>query len=402
MYNFKAIEKKWQNSWEKNKTFKAVPKGKKFYALDQFPYPSSLGLHMGHARVYVISDVNARFKKMQGFNVLHPVGYDSFGLPAENAAIQENTHPKVYTEKSIKNLIKQQKKLGLSYDWDRLIMSHTPDYYKWDQWLFLEFLKKGLAYRKKAVVNWCEKCNTVLANEQVIQGNCWRHPSTLVKEKELEQWFFRTTKYQDELLKDLEKLEWPEQIKEMQRNWIGKSQGIIINFPIEKSKDKIQVFTTRPDTLYGVTFIVYSPEHPKVQELIKGTKKEAEIKNFIKKAKKEDKIQRTQDKKGMFIEKYALHPLTKEKIPIFIGNFVLHEYGTGVIMGVPAHDQRDFEFAKTHNLPIKTVIHGKKNVQGRAYEGPGKLIHSGQFNNLKNQDAIKKISSYLVKNKLGN
>jgi len=398
MVDFKKIEKRWQSEWEKNKVFRAIAKGKKFYNLDMFPYPSGLGLHMGHARTYTIADVNARYRRLKGYNVMYPVGYDSFGLPAENAAIKEGMHPRIYTEKAIRNFIKQQKLLGLSYDWDRLVMSHTKEYYKWDQWLFLKFFEKGLAYRKKAEVNWCEECNTVLANEQVINGYCWRHSDCRVELKELEQWFFKITKYADEMLKGLEKLEWPEKVKEMQRNWIGKSKGVLIDFKLDN--EKIKVFTTRPDTLFGVTFIVFAPEHPKVMELVKGTKYESEVREFIGKVVLEEDVERVKDKKGIFIGKYAINPVNNEKVPIFVGNFVLYEYGTGVIMGVPGHDQRDFEFAKAHNIPIKEVIKGG-DVSKEAYTGEGELVNSGQFSGLNSLKAIKEITRYLKKKKIG-
>ncbi len=398
MVDFKKTEKKWQSLWEKDKVFKASARGKKFYNLDQFPYPSSYGLHMGHARTYTINDVNARYKRLKGFSVLHPVGFDSFGLPAENAAIKEGIHPSAYTEKAIRNFIKQQKLLGLSYDWDRLIMSHRKEYYKWDQWLFLKFFEEGLAYRKFSEVNWCEECNTVLANEQVVNGYCWRHSDCRVELKKLEQWFFRTTKYADELLKGIEKLKWPEKIKEMQRNWIGRSEGVFIDFMLDE--EKIKVFTTRPDTLYGVTFIVFAPEHPKVAELTKGTKYEKDADEFIQQFKEERDSERIQDKKGMFIGKYAVNPINNEKIPVFVGNFVLYEYGTGVIMAVPAHDQRDFEFAKKHALPVKEVIKGG-DVSKEAYESEGVLVNSGMFNGVDNAKAIKEIIKYLEKNKMG-
>jgi len=395
MYNFKNIEKKWQSKWEKSKEFQAKESKKnKFYLLEMFAYPSSYGLHMGHARNYVIGDVLARYKRLNSINVLYPMGYDSFGLPAENAAIKEGLHPKKYTESSIKNFINQQKKLGLSYDWSRIFATHQKEYYKWDQWIFLQFLKNKLAYRKKALVNYCPKCKTVLANEQVIQGKCWRHSNTNVEIKELEQWFFKTTKYTKELLKDIDKLQWPNTIKDMQRNWIGESEGTLVNFKL--NNEKLPVFTTRPDTLYGVTFMIFSPEHPKVLELVKGTKYEKKVKEFIKKTILENKYE---DKEGMFIGKYAVNPLTNEEIPIYIANFVLLEYGTGFIMGVPAHDQRDYEFAKKYNIKIKQVIEG--DIKNKAYESEGKLINSLKFNGMNSKQAINKITKYLEQKKLG-
>jgi len=406
--DFMKIEKKWQKAWEKKNVFKAIPKGKKFYNLDQFPYPSSYGLHMGHSRTYIIGDINARFKRMQGFSVIYPMGFDSFGLPAENAAIQYGIHPKRYTENAINNFIRQQKSLGLSYDWSRIIKTHEASYYRFDQWLFLKFLEKKLAYRKKASVNWCPKCQTVLANEQVVNGCCWRHSDTKVTIKNLEQWFFRITKYANELLKGIDKLDWPEAIKDMQRNWIGKSEGTVVYFTLEENNEKISVFTTRVDTLFGVTFLVYAPEHSKVLELISGTEYEDKVKSFIDRVVIQERFERTSDeieKEGMFIGKYAIHPLTREKIPIYVANFVLLGYGSGIVMGVPAHDQRDFEFAKKYGLPIKFVIKPKQTseevIENRAYTGEGILVNSGKFNGLDNKKAIVEVTRHLKEKKLG-
>ena len=356
MIDITKVASKWQKNWEESKIFevKEDSKKKKFYCLEMFPYPSGSGLHMGHALNYSIGDIYTRFKRMQGFNVLYPMGYDSFGLPAENAAIKAKEHPKTYTEAAIKNFIKQQRSLGMSYDWSRIVMTHTPEYYKWNQYFFLKFLEKGLVYRKEAPVNFCEKCDTVLANEQVHNGKCWRHSDTEVKIKHLEQWFIKTTDYAEELLEMVDKLEWPERIKIMQKNWIGKSKGTEIQFKIN-GKDWY-VFTTRPDTIYGITFMVVSAQHPRLMELVTKDQKK-EVENFLKKIvstseKDADKL----NKEGAFTGSYAIHPLTKEKIPVYTGNFVLAEYGGGMVMAVPAHDQRDFEFAKKYNLPIKIVI----------------------------------------------
>jgi len=410
--NFKAVAEKWQRRWEEKKIFRVVedPEKKKFYVLEMYPYPSSTGLHMGHARNYVIGDVFARFKRMNGFNVLYPMGYDSFGLPAENAAIKAKSHPKIFTEKAIKNFIKQQKALGLSYDWDRMIYSHDPAFYKWDQWMFLKMYETGLAFKRRASVNWCPKCKTVLANEQVHNGKCWRHTDTTVEIKDLNQWFFKITAYAEELLNDIDKLVgWSEDVKIMQRNWIGKSKGTIIEFRIEGCDKKISVFTTRPDTLYGITFLVYAPEHPDVAELVKGTKYEQRVKEFIRKVLLQDRFERTaedKEKEGLFIGRYAIHPVTKEKIPIYIANFVLYEYGTGAIIAVPAHDQRDFEFAKKYNLPIKVVINPpmfdlNPEKMTRAYMGDGNMVNSGEFNGMNNRDAIPEINKFLEKNGWG-
>ncbi len=410
--NFQSIAKKWQKKWESKGIFhvKEDPKKKKFFNLEMFPYPSSSLLHMGHARNYTIGDCYARFKRMQGFNVLYPMGYDSFGLPAENAAIKAKSHPNVFTEKSIRTFIRQQKELGLSYDWSRMIASHTPEYYKWDQWIFLKMYKRGLAYKKKAVVNWCPKCNTVLANEQVHSGKCWRHTDTNVTIKELSQWFFKITNYADELLEGIDKLKgWSEDIKTMQRNWIGKSHGTEIHFKINGTDDVIPIFTTRADTLFGVTFMVYAPEHPKVMELVKGTKYEKKVKEFVRKVVLENRFTRTAEnteKEGMFIGKYAINPVNNEKVPMYIGNFVLLEYGAGCVMAVPAHDQRDFEFAKKYNIPIKVVITPedyelKPEKMTRAYLDDGVLINSGEFNGMNNRDAVDEITKFLEKKGLG-
>ncbi len=410
MVDLNKIGKKWQREWEKKEIFrlKTDPKKKKYYCLEMFCYPSST-LHMGHLRNYSLGDCLARYKRMKGFNVLYPVGFDSFGLPAENAAIKHKKEPKEWTEKNIKLIKEQLKSIGLSYDWSRELATHTPQYYKWNQWIFLRFLEKGLVYRKKAAVNWCDSCNTVLANEQVISGKCWRCDNK-VEIKELEQWFFKISKYAEELLRDLKKLkEWPEKVKVMQENWIGRSEGTLVDFKLKDSEEKISIFTTRADTLYGVMFMVYAPEHPKVLELVEGTKYEKKVKEFINKVVIEEKFSRTdesKEKEGMFIGKYAINPLTNEEIPIYIANFVLVEYGTGVVMGVPAHDQRDFEFAKKYGINIKVVI----NPQGydlnpekmsRAYVEEGKLVNSGEFNGENNLDAIEKITKYLEKKKLG-
>jgi len=409
MYNPNKIEEKWQDKWARYNVFRTNfdRKRKKYFVLSMFPYPSGGGLHMGHSRNYTISDAYARFKRMQGFNVLHPMGYDAFGLPAENAAIKSKVDPKKWTFENIALMKSQQYKLGLSYDWEREIATCLPEYYKWNQWIFLQFYKKGLAYKKEALVNYCPSCKTVLANEQVIDGRCWRCHS-LVELKSLEQWFFKITNYAEELLKGLDKLDWPERVKVMQKNWIGKSEGILIKFKLENSKEDLEVFTTRPDTLYGVTFLVIAPEHPKTSDLIKNTKNEAKIKDFINKIVIQDKFSRSEDKEknGMFTGRYVIHPLTHEKIPIYIANFVLLEYGTGIIMGVPAHDQRDFEFTKKYKIPIKVVITPKDkklNVANlkEAYIDEGVLINSGRFNNIESKRAIQEITKYLSGLKLG-
>ncbi len=352
MPSYNEIEKKWQKEWEKEGIFKSVedPKKKKFYCMEMFPYPSASFLHMGHVRNYTIGDAVARFKRMNGFNVLYPMGFDSFGLPAENAAKKQGINPKVYTEKAIATITEYMKALGNSYDWSRTLATHKPDYFRWNQYFFLKFLEKGLVYRKKAPVNWCPACNSVLANEEVVGGKCWRHEDTDVIEKDLEQWFLKITDYADELLNDIDKLDWSERIKHLQRNWIGKSEGTLIDFPIKGSKHKLQVFTTRPDTIYGVTFVTVSPKHKLIGELTVKNKKEVEA--LAKKAQTDEE----KEKEGVFLGSYVINPLTKEEVPIYAANFVVADYGTGAVMAVPAHDQRDFEFAKKYNILIKQVI----------------------------------------------
>ncbi len=404
--DFSVIEKKWQKEWEENKIFevKEDPKKKKFYCLDMFPYPSGAGLHMGHAFTFSLGDIFARFKRMQGFNVLYPIGYDSLGLPAENAAIKVGTHPADYTKKSTENFMRQQKAMGWSYDWRRLVTTCDPSYYKWDQWIFLKMLEKGLAYRKKSAVNWCPKCETVLANEQVVNGKCWRHEDTNVEIKQLEQWFLRITDYSEELLEKLDTLNWPERAKVLQRNWIGKSQGAEIHFEI--NGEPWPIFTTRADTLYGVTFMVVSSQHSRLMDLVTKEQK-LEVEKFLKKLKSvSEKEMENMDKEGVFTGSYAVNPLTKEKIPIWAGNFVLADYGSGMVMAVPTHDQRDFEFAKKYKIPMKVVIQpkdGKLDVKTmkEAFVGEGVLVNSDKFNRLENKMAINEIISYLESKKLG-
>ncbi|MEM2956257.1 MAG: leucine--tRNA ligase [Candidatus Pacearchaeota archaeon] len=401
--DFLNIERKWQKEWETAKIFEVKEKrGKKFYCLDMFPYPSGEGLHMGHAFVYSLGDIYARFKRMSGYNVLYPIGYDSLGLPAENAAIKAGIHPLEYTENSIKNFMRQQKAMGWSYDWSRMIRTHDPEYYKWDQWIFLKMLEKGIAYRKKAPVNYCPKCDTVLANEQVINGKCWRHEDTNIEIRHLEQWFFKITKYADELLDGLEKLNWPERAKLMQKNWIGKSYGLEINFIINGKAWPI--FTTRADTIFGVTFMVVSAQHPNLMELVTPEQKK-EVNKFLKKIKGTSEKE-VLEKEGVFTGSYAINPLTNEKIPVYAGNFVIAEYGSGMVMAVPAHDQRDFEFAKKYNIPIKIVIQPQgvlieEKKMKEAFVEDGILINSGQFSGLKSAEAREKIADYLESKNLG-
>ena len=406
----KAIEAKWQKAWKDSEIFKVAedPKRENYYVLEMFPYPSGK-LHMGHVRNYAIGDAFARYKRMRGLNVLYPMGYDALGLPAENAAIKNDSKPDEWTEKSMAEMRSQQELLGLSYDWSRLVATCRPEYYKWNQWLFLQFLKKGIAYKKKAPINWCPKCSTVLANEQVVDGGCWRCKSE-VEIKNLEQWFFRITDYAEELLADIDNLDnWPERVRIMQQNWIGKSKGTIIRFPIVDSDKTLDMFTTRIDTLWGVTFVVLAPENPLVEELVKGTEYEAPVKKFVKKIVIQDKFTRTaedKEKEGMFIGRYVVNPVTKEKIPMYIGNFVLMEYGTGAIIAVPAHDPRDFEFAKKYKIPIKVVITPESHeLKGdkliRAYTDRGIMVNSGDFNGWNNLEAIDAIGEWLEKKGLG-
>ena len=398
-YNFKKIESKWQKKWEQKKIFEVKEsKKKKYYVLDMFPYPSGEGLHIGHAFVFSLGDIYARFKRLQGYNVLYPIGYDSLGLPAENAAIEAGEHPLKYTEKSMKNFMKQQKAMGWSYDWSRLVMSHDPEFYKWDQWIFLKMLDKGIAYRNKAPVNWCKKCKTVLANEQVVGGKCWRHDDTDVEIRHLEQWFLKITNYAENLLKGLDKIDWPDNAKKRQRNWIGKSHGTEIDFKVNNEKWKI--FTTRPDTVYGVTFMVISAQHKKLKDLVTKEQKK-DIEKFLKKIKSvSEKEMADLEKEGVFTGSYASNPINNEKIPVYAGNFVVADYGCGMVMAVPAHDQRDFDFAKKYKIGIKQVIDGKR-IDQQAHTGSGKLVSSGKFNGLNNEKAKEEIAKFLVSKKLG-
>ncbi|MEN2985261.1 MAG: leucine--tRNA ligase [Thermodesulfovibrionaceae bacterium] len=396
-YNFKKIEEKWQNEWLNHRIFEVDEDSskRKFYCLEMFPYPSGK-IHMGHVRNYVIGDVVARYKKMKGFQVLHPMGWDAFGLPAENAAIKHGVHPAKWTYENIDHMKHQLIKLGLSYDWRREIATCHPEYYRWNQWIFLKLYEKGLAYRKSAFVNWCPSCATVLANEQVIDGACWRCESQ-VEQKELEQWFFKITAYAEELLKDCDKLTgWPEKVVTMQRNWIGKSEGVEVDFPIEGMNTSLKIFTTRPDTIFGVTFMCLSAEHPLAEKLCDDKEVLKRIRN----------LQRDPEvKEGIFTGKYAINPLSKERIPIWIANFVLMEYGTGAIMSVPAHDQRDFEFAMKYGLPIKVVIKPKDfelpEPLTEAYEQEGIMVNSGEFSGLPSIEGKEAVAEYIERNRLG-
>ena len=410
-YDFKSIEVKWQNYWEENKSFKAERDSskKKYYLLEMFPYPSGR-IHMGHVRNYGIGDAIARFMRMKGFNVLHPIGWDAFGLPAENAAIQNKSHPAQWTENNIAAMQVQLRSLGLSYDWDREIATCRPEYYRWNQWCFLKFYKKGLVYRKKSQVNWCNACNTVLANEQVIDGCCWRCDGE-VEDRFQEGWFFKITDYADRLLEGCDRLsgKWPEQVLTMQSNWIGKSYGAEVNFKIKEKNEVIKVFTTRPDTLCGATFIVLAPEHPLVTKLSLGTEQEIAVGKFVNKVKQEDKVIRTSEtgeKNGVFTGAYAVNPLTGEDIPVWSANFVLMGYGTGAIMSVPAHDQRDLDFARKYDLPVRMVIQPKEGPldelnMTEAFSANGAMVNSGSFNGLFSDEAKSKVCEYLEDTNIG-
>lgn len=410
-YNPREIEPRWQRVWEEQDAFRTDEESDKpkFYCLEMFPYPSGR-LHMGHMRVYSIGDVIARFKRMNGYRVLHPMGWDAFGLPAENAAIKYGAQPAKWTYENIAYMKRQQKSLGVSYDWSREVTTCSPDYYKFTQWMFLLFYERGLAYRKKAPVNWCPECNTVLANEQVENGRCWRCDAEVTK-KELEQWFLRITDYAERLLADLDKLEgWPERVKVMQKNWIGKSEGANIAFAVPELGETITVFTTRPDTLFGVTYLVLAPEHPLVERLIAGKETETAVRAFVERMKKTRDFERTAadaEKEGLFTGSYAVHPLTGERVPIWVANYVLMDYGTGAVMGVPAHDQRDFQFAKKYNLPIRVVIQpadGQRLDADRlteAYVDDGVLVNSGAFDGMPNRQAIRAIAEHLKEKGLG-
>jgi leucyl-tRNA synthetase len=410
-YDPKKIEERWQRFWEDQKTFKVTEDASrpKYYCLEMFPYPSGR-IHVGHTRVYVIGDVVARYKRMRGFNVLHPMGWDSFGLPAENAAIKHGIHPEKWTLENIAYMRDSQlKRMGLSYDWDREVTTCLPDYYRWNQWLFIKMYEKGLAYKKRSYVNWCPSCATVLANEQVEDGICWRC-SSIVTHRELEQWFFKITAYAEELLAHCDTLtEWPERVLTMQRNWIGKSIGVEVDFTVDGLGEKLPIFTTRPDTLFGVTFMSIAPEHPMLDALITGKKQADEVRAFCQRVMRLDKASRTdekQEKEGIFTGAYAVNPLNNEKVPIWVGNFVLMEYGTGAIMSVPAHDQRDFEFAKKYNIPVRIVIQnaGKDlDTAGmkEAYVNDGAMTNSGPFDGISNVQGKEKVADYVEKKKIG-
>lgn len=400
-YDFRKIEKKWQKIWEKSdldraKNFSKTPKK---YILVEFPYPSGDGLHVGHVRSYSALDALTRKKRMEGFNVLYPMGWDAFGLPAENYAIKTGIHPSKTTAQNIKTFKKQMKSLGLSFDWSREINTTDPEYYRWTQWIFLQLFKKGLAYQSEMPINWCPKCKIGLANEEVINGKCERCGAQTEK-KTVKQWMLRITKYADRLIKDLDKVDYLEKIKTQQINWIGKSYGTEIDFPVVDSKDKINVFTTRIDTVFGVTALVIAPEHPLLEKL---TKNQNEVKKYVQQAQKKSEFERTQlekEKTGVFTGSYCINPVNNEKVPIWVSDYVVSSYGGGAVMIVPAHDKRDYQFAKKYGLKIKEVVKGG-DINKEAFVDYGKLINSSQFNNLSSQEAIKKITDWLIKEKIG-
>jgi len=409
-YNFKAIEPKWQKRWDETGQFvtKEESNKPKYYVLEMLPYPSG-ALHIGHVRNYSLGDAVARFKRMQGFNVLHPIGWDAFGLPAENAAIKRNIHPEVWTLDNINAMKEQCFRMGWSYDWTREIASCTPEYYRWNQWFFIQMYERNLAYRKKGTVNWCEECQTVLANEQVENGRCWRDGSVVIV-KDLEQWYFRITNYSDELLKDLDLLErWPEKVKTMQRNWIDKSVGAQVRFPIvDDEGSSVDIFTTRLDTIFGATFLALAPEHALVSKWRDDLGKGIELNNFVEKMFQQEKVTpelEEIEKEGIFTGHYAVNPFNGEEIPIWVSNFVLIEYGTGAIMAVPAHDERDHEFASKYDLPIREVIQPIEDRIGfglrEAFLEYGNLVNSGDFSGLSSQEAQEKMAEYAQKLKFG-
>ena len=410
-YNPQEIEKKWQKIWDNPEYYKTeIDKSRpKYYALEMFPYPSG-NLHMGHVRNYSIGDVVARYRKMAGYNVLHPMGFDAFGMPAENAAIAHGVKPGDWTFANIKNMTAQQKAMGLDYDWNREVETCRADYYKWTQWLFELFYKRGLAYKKEAAVNWCDKCGTVLANEQVVDGKCWRCDSEVHK-KNLAQWFFKITDYADELLKDLDKLTgWPDRVKIMQENWIGRSEGLEITLDCPELNEKISVYTTRPDTSFGITFLALAPEHKLVEKIIANSPKAEDIKNFCAKVKNQSDIERTSsesEKEGIFTGYYCINPFNGNKVQIWITNYVVYEYGTGAVMGVPSEDQRDFMFAKKYNIDIILTLQPKDKIlkleeMTEAYvEHEGVLVNSGKFTGMEFNEGFKAIMDYAEENNFG-
>ncbi len=411
-YDFKNIEPKWQKYWADNKTFRvtedeSIPAEKRRYILDMFPYPSGAGLHVGHPEGYTATDIYCRYLRMKGFNVLHPMGYDAFGLPAENYAIKTGTHPSITTNQNIENFTRQIKALGFSYDWDRCISTCEPEYYKWTQWIFLQLYKKGLAYEAETPINWCPSCLTGLANEEVKEGKCERC-GAIVTHKTIRQWILKITEYAERLLEDLDTLDWPESVKLMQKNWIGKSFGAEVDFEIagtdgKGTGDKLTVYTTRCDTLFGATYMVVAPEHPLVSKITTAEQKEA-VAAYLDAAAKKSDLQRTdlnKDKTGVFSGTYAINPVNGKLIPIWIADYVLISYGTGAIMAVPAHDDRDWEFAKKFNLPIVEVLKSEVDVQTQAWTQDGIHVNSAFLDNMNKKDAIAKMIEFLEEKKIG-
>lgn len=409
-YKPREIEKKWQTKWFDSKIYKTeMSKDReKYYVLEMFPYPSG-NLHMGHVRNYSIGDVLARYKTMAGFNVIHPMGFDAFGMPAENAAIKNKVHPSDWTFSNIDNMKRQQREMGLSYDWDREVETCRPDYYRWTQWMFETFYKRGLAYKREASVNWCDTCGTVLANEQVIDGKCWRCDND-VRKKALSQWFLKITAYADELKKDLSLLRgWPDRVKTMQDNWIGRSEGLEFSFDVPEYGEKIPVYTTCAHTVFGVTYVVLAAEHPLVEKFIAGKENEKELRAFVEKTKNSSDIERTSaesEKKGMFTGVYAVNPVNGKKIPVWVTNYVLYDYGTGAVMGVPTGDQRDFQFAKKYNLELILTVDNPdspidENNMTEAYVEPGIMVNSAQFNGMNSDEAREAIVDWMVEQQLG-
>ncbi len=406
-YPFHEIETKWQAYWEENQSFRVtedenVPADKRAYVLDMFPYPSGAGLHVGHPEGYTATDIYCRFLRMNGYNVLHPMGFDSFGLPAENYAIKTGTHPRATTEKNIENFRKQIKSLGFSYDWSREVSTHSSDYYRWTQWIFLQLFKKGLAYESHTPINWCDQCKTGLANEEVKDGKCERCGTTVVR-KNIRQWVLKITEYADTLLSDLDGVDWPESVKSMQRNWIGRSEGASVLFPVENLEEQLEVYTTRADTLFGATYMVVAPEHPLVAKLTTESQKEA-VEAYLEASARKSDLERTdlaKDKSGVFSGRYAINPVNNKKIPIWIADYVLISYGTGAIMAVPAHDTRDWEFAKKFNLPIIEVLKSEVDVQQEAWTEDGIHVNSSFLDGLNKDDAIAAMLAWLEEQKLG-
>jgi leucyl-tRNA synthetase len=410
-YPFDLIEAKWQQFWTKERIFNVSEESDKvkFYVLEMFPYPSG-HLHMGHLRVYCIGDALAHYYRMKGYNVIHPMGWDAFGLPAENAAFQHKIHPAQWTHSNIDYVRGQLLRMGISYDWEREFATCDEEYYRWTQWLFLKFYERGLVYKKRDSVNWCESCSTVLANEQVEDGRCWRC-DTQVVQKEIDVWFFKITDYAQRLLEGHKQLEghWPERILTMQKNWIGKSSGVEINFTLEDTGEILPVFTTRPDTIFGATYLVLAVKHPLVEKIIEKKPQRLRVEAFIESIKHQDKTIKTVvelEKEGVFTGGYAINPVNGDRLPIWVANYVLMEYGTGAIMAVPAHDQRDFEFSRKYHLPLRLVIHPgdepiDQDTMTMAYEGEGVMVNSGNFNNLPNKEGMEKIADWIEETGIG-